>query len=304
MKKLTPGDLTRQEQSAMRELAISTLNGFMDDRTLISDFNPNVLTTLQAKGLVRVGQRWVTITDAGRKMWNQMHMSTKWAAARPEKQVGEWTLRFVHPTTVEVDHPDWSDSGVLQGKVLHWDNPDRVPANIRTEALKFLRQQRRSASAKLKPGDLKPGDIVRHHRDFLQSSGWSTNVPKDGLVDSVVESGAFKGFPRVIWNNQAGDEPTTINPFNLERMPGRRASMTNPTRTLIAEWDKMGGEIQEDFPVRTAKLKARQETILSNYAARAARRDGWRRCARRKPPPIPRASAPAPACRPAARPGR
>jgi hypothetical protein len=335
---LTPGDLTRQEQSAMREFAISTLNGFMDDRTIISDFNPNVLTTLQAKGLVRVGQRWVTITDAGRKMWDQMHMSTKWAAARPEKQVGEWVLRFVYPTTVEVDGPDWSDSGILQGKVLHWDNPARVPSNIRDEALKFLRQQRRSAkqassprycriwkaangrwyldlanndygdqndavtygpfhsvseterfldgfsnpggwstddsgrrppptrspngdpvedpeewgggrsrwaSAKLKPGDLKPGDIVRHHRDFLQSSAWYTGVPKDGLVDSVVESGAFKGFPRVIWNNQDGDEPTPINPFNLERMPGRRATMTNPTRSLVAEWDKMGDDLRQ-----------------------------------------------------------
>lgn len=107
-------------------------------------------------------------------------------AARPEKQVGAWVLRFVYPTTVEVDGPDWSDSGILHGKVLHWDNPDRVPSNIRDEALKFLRQQRRS-----------------------------------------------------------GKRTSSHNPFNLERMPGRRANMTNPTRNLVAEWDKMGDDLRQ-----------------------------------------------------------
>ena len=66
-------NLTRGEEVEMRNFGSTVHWGFMNDKTLVQDFEPRALRSLKAKGLVKVGRKWVTITDAGRKVWASMN---------------------------------------------------------------------------------------------------------------------------------------------------------------------------------------------------------------------------------------
>jgi hypothetical protein len=94
-----------------------------------------------------------------------------------------------------------------------------------------------AAAHDLRPGEFEVGDRVRatgnmsvhmgvgQRRDVTNPSGWGpdfTPLPTTGKVVKVDASGAFKGWPRVMWDDGDG-EPKVVHPANLLHMsPSRR----------------------------------------------------------------------------------
>jgi hypothetical protein len=83
---------------------------------------------------------------------------------------------------------------------------------------------------KVRPGDLQVGDVVRHTKKFLQSTGWYTDVPRGGEVVEVVERGFMDGWPVVEWDD--GVE-AAINPANIELVRKARTA----ARDDDDDWD-------------------------------------------------------------------
>ncbi|MDP3766913.1 MAG: hypothetical protein Q8S13_02765 [Dehalococcoidia bacterium] len=68
-----------------------------------------------------------------------------------------------------------------------------------------------------------PGDIVKYTSKFLRSTGWYTNVPIDGRVESVrMRRGGEPDVLRVLWNDR--DEPVSVLASNV--MLARKPDLT------------------------------------------------------------------------------
>jgi hypothetical protein len=59
----------------------------------------------------------------------------------------------------------------------------------------------------------KAGDLVRHTSAFLRSTGWYTNVPKDGRVEAVDDSDPNFVLLTILWCDR--EQPIRVNACNV-----------------------------------------------------------------------------------------
>lgn len=69
-----------------------------------------------------------------------------WSQTPEQETHGEWVLKWNSKQyrTILVEHPDWSDAAVLQGSKVVYDNPDRVPPDVRQAVVKMFRRLSRA----------------------------------------------------------------------------------------------------------------------------------------------------------------
>lgn len=66
----------------------------------------------------------------------------------------------------------------------------------------------------MKKREFKVGDTVRYRKQFLRSTSWYTNVPRNGTVTSLRSLPGIGQLCEVDWCEY--DPPGTVGSFNLE----------------------------------------------------------------------------------------
>lgn len=132
------------------------------------------------------------------------------------------------------------------------------------------------AARQLKPGDLAEGDIVRHTRKFLQNTGFYTNVPIDGLVVEIVDSGgAFIGWPKVHWHNADDPDGVVVNPVNLELVRKARVAAARVRFEELPNAESLHEDFRRISKVWSSESEA--EDALQRVLNRVGLRESYRK---------------------------
>lgn len=132
------------------------------------------------------------------------------------------------------------------------------------------------AARRLKPGDLSEGDIVRHTREFLRNTGFYTNVPIDGLVVGIVDSGgAFIGWPKVHWHNADDPDGVVVNPVNLELVRKARVASSGIRLRDLPAVETLMDDFRRISKVWSSEVDAEEalRRVLERNGLREAYRD-------------------------------